>query len=199
VKALTPVIDRSAQAARIAAMAAQAAARPLPPFAARLHRLAALITEHDLPQAQLAISERSVVVAVHEGLVESHVRRWAQALDLIVTEVPCDMPDGTAGTSWSASGWDGRGTWWMVEGRAPLAATGTYRLTEQDASALNRAVELPDQPNYGWTDLVAGPESCSTCGGSSVVTVCANDGSHGCSHTRDREYACTDCDGPAVA
>lgn len=34
---------------------------------------------------------------------------------------------------------------------------------------------------------------CETCGGSGEITVCANDGSHGCSHQFDREYPCPDC------
>jgi hypothetical protein len=98
------------------------APRTLRPFAARLHRLAAFITEHQLPEAEIAIVEGSILIEVHDGLIENTVRQWAAALDQVVTTVACDMPDGTAGTLWSASGWDGRGTWWMVTGRAAVPA-----------------------------------------------------------------------------
>lgn len=37
--------------------------------------------------------------------------------------------------------------------------------------------------------------TCPECGGGGEITVCANDGSHGCSHINDREYRCPLCDG----
>ena len=42
------------------------------------------------------------------------------------------------------------------------------------------------------------PVECETCDGTGEVTVCANDGSHGCSHVNDREYPCPDCTGEAA-
>lgn len=97
--------------------------RTLRPFAARLHRLAAFITEHELPEAGIAVGQDSVVVLVHDGLIQNTVRQYAQALDLLVLEEPFDMPDGTAGTRWSAVGYgpDCR-TWWSIEGCAPVPA-----------------------------------------------------------------------------
>ena len=94
--------------------------RPLRPFAARIHRVAAFITEHELPDAEIAFIEGSVLIEVHEGPVQGGVRRYAAALGMHVTEVPYAMPDGTPGQLWSASGWDGTGTWWMVTGKAPV-------------------------------------------------------------------------------
>lgn len=34
---------------------------------------------------------------------------------------------------------------------------------------------------------------CPECGGDGEVTVCANNGSHGCSHELDRTYPCSRC------
>lgn len=36
---------------------------------------------------------------------------------------------------------------------------------------------------------------CPVCDGSGVITECANDGTHGCSHTNDREFSCAACEG----
>ena len=36
---------------------------------------------------------------------------------------------------------------------------------------------------------------CPECDGSGVIVECANDGTHGCSHTFDRDYLCEFCDG----
>lgn len=94
-----------------------------PPHAALLHRLAALITTEQLPPAHWSINGRDIIVDLTgTGLVENAVRRWAAALDLLVTEVPVDGPQGVAATRWDASGWDGTGTWWHVVGDLPLAA-----------------------------------------------------------------------------
>lgn len=37
--------------------------------------------------------------------------------------------------------------------------------------------------------------TCPDCGGAGVLGECANDGTHGCSHTNDREWVCPTCDG----
>lgn len=39
---------------------------------------------------------------------------------------------------------------------------------------------------------------CPTCDGGGIVTKCANDGSHGCSHVFDKEYPCPDCNGSGI-
>jgi DnaJ-class molecular chaperone len=39
---------------------------------------------------------------------------------------------------------------------------------------------------------------CPTCDGGGIVTKCANDGTHGCSHVFDKEYNCFDCNGTGV-
>lgn len=94
-----------------------------PPQAAMLHRLASLITAENLPPAHIVINGPDVIVdASGEELVQNVVRRWAQALDLLVTEVAYDNPDGTAAVLWSGSGWDGTGTWWHVAGAQPVPA-----------------------------------------------------------------------------
>lgn len=36
-------------------------------------------------------------------------------------------------------------------------------------------------------------ETCPVCDGGGIVTVCANEGKYGCSHTNDREYPCHAC------
>lgn len=93
------------------------APRILSPFAARLHRIAAFITEHQFPEAEIAVIEGSVLIEVHDSPIEGTVRRWAAALGTPVTAMPYRMFDGAAGTEWTTSGWDGSGTWWMVGGK----------------------------------------------------------------------------------
>lgn len=123
---MSTVTDLPSVAARRAAAKAQHPAtlgRPCPPHAAQLHRLAALITTEALPPAHLSINGRDVMVDCSGSeLVQGDVRRWAAALDLIVTEVVYDCPDGTAATLWSASGWDGTNTWWHIAGAQPIPA-----------------------------------------------------------------------------
>lgn len=122
---MTAVTQLPTMAAREAAKAAHPStiSKQCPPHAALLHRLAALITTEDLPPAHLSVNGRDIVVDLTgTGLVENGVRRWAQALDLLVTEVPVDGPQGVAATRWDASGYDGTNTWWHVIGDLPLAA-----------------------------------------------------------------------------
>lgn len=110
--------------AREAAIAQHPAtvSKQCPPHAAQLHRLASLITTEQLPPAHLNINGRDILVDLTgTDLVENGVRRWAAALDLLVTEVATDK-NGAAGTLWSASGWDGTNTWWHVAGALPLSA-----------------------------------------------------------------------------
>lgn len=98
--------------------------RQSPPHAGLLHRIATLITTENLPPAHININGRDILIDATNGeLVQNTVRRWAQALDLIVTEVAYDSPDGTAATLWSASGWDGTGCWWHIAGALPVPAT----------------------------------------------------------------------------
>lgn len=39
---------------------------------------------------------------------------------------------------------------------------------------------------------------CPVCDGAGEITVCVNDGTHGCSHQFDREYICAACTGGVV-
>jgi hypothetical protein len=39
---------------------------------------------------------------------------------------------------------------------------------------------------------------CPVCDGAGETTVCADDGTHGCSHQHDREYRCAACTGGVV-
>ena len=91
----------------------------LTPTAGRLHRVAALITSENLPDVHIAFGTDLVVVGAHgdDREAENTVRRWSAALRTPVTTRVCDMPDGTAGTEWSASAWDGHGSWWLISGR----------------------------------------------------------------------------------
>lgn len=94
-----------------------------PPHAALLHRIANLITAEDLPPARVTIRGSEVLIdASSEGQVENTVRRWAQALDLLVTQVAYDLDNGVAATLWSTSGYDGTGVWWHIAGAEPVAA-----------------------------------------------------------------------------
>lgn len=63
-------------------------ADPLTPLAAGLHRMAAFITTHRLPTADIAFLSSGVVVDVTgEGFhVEGSAKEWARALDTRVTE-----------------------------------------------------------------------------------------------------------------
>src|SRR4051794_30609935 len=106
------------QAKRADAIAAHPATRSkCPPHAALLHRVAALITTEDLPPAKVSITPEGEVLVDLTGaeLVENAVRRWAAALDLIVTDADVEIC-GFAGRRWIASGFDGHGTgigaWW---------------------------------------------------------------------------------------
>jgi hypothetical protein len=96
----------------------------LTPFAALLHRTAALITREDLPPALLSFGTSSVVVTAlpEDHLAQGTVRRWAAAVELVVDERPCDMHDGTAGVMWTATGYDGTGVYWNIAGRRPVDA-----------------------------------------------------------------------------
>lgn len=72
---------------------------PCPPQAQALHRLAALITEDELPPARIALYDEnglSIGPMLGDRDGETTVRRWAQALSLIVTETPHTADDGTA-------------------------------------------------------------------------------------------------------
>lgn len=77
-----------------------------PPHAAQLHRLAALITENDLPDASVTLSGDGRCVTVSATLAnqpENVVRRWSQALELIVDVRPYDW-EGVASTLYVAIG-----------------------------------------------------------------------------------------------
>lgn len=92
-----------------------------PPHAALLHRVASLITTENLPPVHISIHGNDITLDASNGeLVQNVVRRWAAALDLIVSEVPYDLPGGTAATLWSASGYDGTGVHWHVAGALPV-------------------------------------------------------------------------------
>lgn len=128
---MTAVTDlaRHRATGRAEAMARHPAGKALgtcPPHAALLHRLASLITTEQLPEAHISVNGRDIVIdASGQPLVQNVVRRWAQALNLIVTEVVYECPDGTAATLWSASGYDGTNTWWHVAGAEPVPAVTT--------------------------------------------------------------------------
>lgn len=112
-----------ARANAIARHPAGKALGPCPPHAALLHRIASLITTENLPEAHISINGRDIIVDASNGeLIQNVVRRWAAALDLIVSEVPYDLPGGTAATLWSASGYDGTGVHWHVAGAQPVTA-----------------------------------------------------------------------------
>lgn len=127
-KTLTAPLDLTAEAAAIArrrpdVIRTDAVSRSCPPHAALLHRIAAVMTTESLPPAHLSVNGRDVVIDCSgDPLVENAVRRWAAALDLLVTEVPVDGPAGVAATRWDASGWDGSNCWWHVFGVLPVAA-----------------------------------------------------------------------------
>lgn len=100
--------------------------RPLKPFAARLHRLAAFITENDLPAVALHPHADGTIIGLSFDGVEqpeNALRRWAQALEVIVTESPCDMPDGTAGEQLHLSGYHDGIFWTGSIARPVLAVT----------------------------------------------------------------------------
>jgi hypothetical protein len=91
----------------------------LSPQAARLVRLATLINDEQLPPASISIAADGSHVQVTASqcpLVENTVRRWAAALEMVVTETPSEVEGRIAATTWSASGWDGTGTWWLIAG-----------------------------------------------------------------------------------
>lgn len=67
--------------------------------AATLHRLAALITEHDLPPADLSVHADCTIISIGFHTTdhsENALRRWAQALDVIVESQPHEDSDGCA-------------------------------------------------------------------------------------------------------
>lgn len=122
--------DRIAQA-RPDVITTHVVSRTCPPFAALLHRLAALITAEDLPPASVRVDGLHGQVFVDASgceLVENVVRRYAAALDLgPVTEVPVDGPSGLAAVQWSASSYDGSGVWFLVSGEQLLPVPVTDR------------------------------------------------------------------------
>lgn len=93
-----------------------------PPSAALLHRVASLITTENLPPARVTTTRDGQVIVELTGaeLVESNVRRWAAALELVVTEAPFEVDSGLAATQWYAAGFDGHGAgvgaYWHVHG-----------------------------------------------------------------------------------
>lgn len=96
--------------------------RTLTEQAAAHHRLAAFITENDLPDASVSVSRpgRSVTVgASHCDLPENVVRRWAQALELVVDELPWEC-NGAAATMFTAGG-HRDGVYWHVSAIVPIA------------------------------------------------------------------------------
>lgn len=97
--------------------------RRLTPYAATLHRLAAFITENDLPPVSLNVHDDGRFISIHVpgAYCENAVRRWAQALQLLVDVRPADMPDGTAGECLVASGF-AEGMQWQVAGLRPVVA-----------------------------------------------------------------------------
>jgi hypothetical protein len=109
---------------RGAALHAALTRRGLTPFAYRLHRLALLITEHDLPCLPLAVHEQEGCVTVDgtgRPLAESEVRRWAAALSLVVTEAPVEQAGRVAAVLYKASGLVD-GTHWTVQATVPVEA-----------------------------------------------------------------------------
>lgn len=103
---------------------ARLTARELTPLAYRLHRLALLIAEHDLPPLPLAVHEEAACVTVDgtgRPLAESDVRRWAQALSLPVTEAPVEQAGRVAAVHYKASGLVD-GVFWTVQATVPVEA-----------------------------------------------------------------------------
>lgn len=79
----------------------------LSPLAARLHRLAAFITEHDLPPASINVHADAQIVAFsfHDSeQPENALRRYAQALGFPVTERPYEDAQGCASDYLDAAG-----------------------------------------------------------------------------------------------
>lgn len=95
--------------------------------AATLHRLAALITEHDLPPADISIHADCTIVSIgfhtsEHG--ENGLRRWAQALDLIIESQPHEDKDGCATDLLYANG-SRDGARFMLGWARPVLATVT--------------------------------------------------------------------------
>lgn len=84
--------------------------------------------------------------------------------------------------------------WLHVPARpdAPLAIIGRDRLERSGVKVLWTflAEQLPSRDDV----LI----ECPVCDGAGEITVCANDGTHGCSHQFDREFPCAACTGGVV-
>ncbi len=98
--------------------------RSLTPLAATLHRLALLITEHDLPPLPLAVHQGEGCITVDgtgRPLAEGEVRQWAASLELAVTEAPVEQAGRIAATHYKASGLVD-GVFWTVQATVPVEA-----------------------------------------------------------------------------
>jgi hypothetical protein len=86
-----------------------------PPMAVLLHRVASLITTEDLPPATVTVTPTGEVRVDLTGseLVENSCRRWAAALDLIVTEAAVEFR-GFAARRFIASGYVD-GIYWRLD------------------------------------------------------------------------------------
>lgn len=95
--------------------------------AATLHRLAALITEHDLPPADITVHADCSIISVGfytSDHGENGLRRWAQAVDLIVGSQPHEDQHGCATELLHASG-RVDGVHFMLGWARPVLATVT--------------------------------------------------------------------------
>lgn len=99
-----PVLTSAAGAAGYVPTRPRRRPGTISPRAAQLHRIAALIAEDDLPAEQISLigAEASTVGVQCAG--QGDVRRWAQTLGLPVEAAPAQLPDGTAATEYSCSG-----------------------------------------------------------------------------------------------
>lgn len=117
--AMRQEIDRIARSRQDAIAAHPATRSKCPPHAALLHRVAGLITSEDLPAATISITPKGEVLVDLTGneLVENGVRRYAAALELVVTVADVEVR-GFAAKRWIASGFDGHnagvGAWWCI-------------------------------------------------------------------------------------
>lgn len=97
----------------------------LTPVAARLHCLAAFITEHDLPPASITIHAAADIVAFsfHDSEhPENALRRYAQTLGFIVREQPYEDGRGCAAEMLGAAGFID-GVYYTATWLRPVVAT----------------------------------------------------------------------------
>ncbi len=99
------------------------AAKPLSPFAVLLHTLAAHITAHDLPPADLMVSDSGVVVDLSPAapLAVNGIRRWAASVQAPVHETP-DSLHGQPARLFEARGLTDTGVYLLITAKIHTTA-----------------------------------------------------------------------------